>query len=216
VYKTLRLLGFGIFFAVSVFLPSVASASNYGAGNYSACNYQDGCAVSKDSDSETQTVELESDTTRVVLNNYDAFFIDAGVTITNLKIGDILNFCIISSTCTETKTDFHTITVTNLDLSDPSNPVITLTFSSSPFDVTFVKGDVKKIDVNQDGTNDIEVTFVDVVNGHAILTTKNLSKTNNVVTSADETVTQKTSKAWIWAVAILITIITLFIIIRLV
>ena len=197
-------------------LPGVATASNYGSGNYGACSYQDGCAVSRESDSETEVVELEPDQTELVLNTYDAFFVDAGITITDLKVGDVLNFCLSSNSCSETKTDFHTITIKALDLSNPEKPVITLTFASSPFDVTFVKGDSKKIDVNQDGTNDIEVTFVDVVDGHAILTTKNLSKTSSVDSGNNDTVVQKSNNTWVWVAGALLVIIVLFIIIRLV
>lgn len=216
VHKRLKLFSLGIILAIPGLLPGVATASNYGSGNYDGCSYQDGCAVSRESDSETEVVELETDQTELVLNTYDAFFVDAGITITDLKVGDVLNFCLSSNSCVETKTDFHTITIKALDLSNPEKPVITLTFASSPFDVTFVKGDSKKIDVNQDGTNDIEVTFVDVVDGHAILTTKNLSKTSSVDSDNNDTVVQKSNNIWIWVVGAVLAIIVLLIIIRLV
>lgn len=215
-FKRIKIISASVVLAMIALLPGVATASNYGSGNYGACSYQDGCAVSRESNSETEVVELEPDQTELVLNTYDGFFVDAGITITNLKVGDVLNFCLSSSSCAEAKDDLHTITIKGIDLSNPERPVITLTFASTPFDVTFVKGDVKKIDVNQDGANDIEVTFVDVVDGHAILTTKNLSRTSDTSSASDKEVEKASSKAWIWVAVAVAVVLLVFIITRLV
>lgn len=216
VHKRLKLLGLGIVFSILTFLPGVALASNYGSGDYGACNFEDGCAASSVSTSDTEVVELEPDITEIVLNSYDAFFVDAGITVTNLKVGDVLSFCLTSNSCVEAKNDFHTITIKALDLSDPENPIITLTFASSPFDVTFSKGDIKKIDVDQDGADDIEVTFVAVVDGHAILSTKNLSNISSDVSSTEDAAVSESNKTWFWVGVVVLAIVVLLVIIRLI
>lgn len=222
-------LFFGTAFVVSVFLGLTTSpgvlAAPYGCGTYGTDAYQNNCPAPSTPSTPAQStppadtsnaaepteVQAPEDDSVIVLNAYEDFFSDTGITVTKLVEGDVIAFCIETNTagkCNESKDDYHKATIKKIDLSDPENPILTITFASTPFDVNFQKGETKKVDLDKDGTEDVEVTFVDMVDGHPIVTMKKInplsaSTTTPATTTADRSEpTQSQSNAWLWVIGI--------------
>lgn len=216
----------GAFFFATVLLGvksvPIAVAAPYGCGNYGSDAYQNNCPTPPSStpsssssspdtadSSEPTEVAMPEGETVIVLNVYEDFFTETGITVTQLEVGDVIAFCIDSESaatgCTEDKIDHHTATIKKIDLSDPENPVITITFASSPFDVDFKKGETKKIDLDKDGTEDVEVTFVDLVDGHPIVTMKKINPLGTNTSTPETTTAEDTSGSndmWLWVIGI--------------
>jgi hypothetical protein len=124
-------------------------------------------ATTPDSTSPDQTITL---------NSFTDFSSDAGRTIDNLKVGDILRFCLnIAGTCDPSSPDYHSITVKNIDLAAGT---VTLTFASTPTDYIFHLSVLQAVDVDHDGINDISGTLTGLTATTASFNFKNLVKTS--------------------------------------
>lgn len=203
---------------------SPALAAPYGCGAYGSESYQANCSTPSSSSpsssdgSETSTIKAPTgDNTVIILNIYEDFFKDTGITVTNLEIGDILGFCIETGVvgCSSTEADFYSATIKKIDITDPENPILTITFAPTSFDIDFTKDEAQKIDVDNDGTEDIEVTFVDIVDGHPVVTMKNINPPSTVTTTRNTTTsntaatdedTESQSTVWLWVIGAAATI----------
>ena len=76
----------------------------------------------------------------------------------------------------------HSFQLSNLDL---IKKTITVTFQSKPTLVSLSKGEIKPVDLDQDGINDIEVTFTDLLVNRVEITAKNIL-TNNPISPTKE------------------------------
>ncbi len=194
-------------------------AAPYGCGTYGSESYQANCPApsatpSSSGGTGTPTIEAPAgDNTVIILNTYEDFFNDTGITVTNLEVGDVLGFCIDTGTvgCSATEADFYSATIKSIDLSDSDNPILTITFAPTPFDVDFKKGETKKFDLDKDGTEDVEVTFVDFVDGHAIVTMKKINPSSTNTTAPNKTARNTTttdeseasqSTVWLWIIGV--------------
>jgi hypothetical protein len=74
----------------------------------------------------------------------------------------------------------HSLSISNLNL---ATNIITLTIASTPQTLTLQKGETKLIDLDDDGINDIKVTFADVYVNRAELTVKALDGVAPLITS---------------------------------
>lgn len=98
---------------------------------------------------------------------------------------------------------------------------VTLVLESTPVEVTLEIGESKKVDLDGDGTGDVEVTLVSIKNGLAEITTKKLatpvSDTTTTTTLRAVTTTLPAaqpgaaagaagSKAWLWILLIVVVI----------
>ncbi len=123
----------------------------------------------------------------IVLNNLADFFSSSGVTITNLTVGEQLHLCIsatATSTCNSSSSNYHTITVKSIDLATNS---VTLTFASTPFDVSFVLNQPQDVDLNHDGVNDIRVMLTGLTATTADFNFVDLLASSPVAVSAQTT-----------------------------
>ena len=74
----------------------------------------------------------------------------------------------------------HSLTISNLDL---TTNIITITIASTPQIITLQKGEVKLVDLDDDGINDIEVTFANIHVNRAEVTVKALNRVASITTS---------------------------------
>ena len=77
---------------------------------------------------------------------------------------------------------------------------VTLIIESTPIEVTLTVGETKKIDVDGDGTDDLELTLEAIENGSAKVKTKKIAETTletTTTTIAGEEATTTTTLAWI-------------------
>jgi len=69
----------------------------------------------------------------------------------------------------------HSLNITNLDL---FHNIVTITIHSNPITLTLTLDEIKYVDLDNDGINDLEVKFEDVVVNRAEITVKNLNEDN--------------------------------------
>lgn len=116
------------------------------------------------------TTSSSAKATTVLLNGSTDFFTN-GVS-QDVKVGDVIQFCLTdATTCAEG--DLHTITVKSIDAAGNS---VVLTFASTPFDATFHPGTSQDVDIDKDGTNDLQVLLNSISSDTANFTFKKLSK----------------------------------------
>lgn len=205
----------GLFVALSAVLlamPSLAKASTYGSGNFGGCKYQDGCPVASTSNTGSQTANSTSSvtadgTTTILINGYSEFFTETGKTLTDLEVGDVIEFCIGASTiyqaCDSTKDTHHAATVKSIDLDAGS---VVLTIGAALGDFTLVLSSAKKLDIDGDSVDDIEITLTALTATTANITFKNLVDTTiatstpptSSVDTTEETEAESPSRSWLW------------------
>jgi len=91
--------------------------------------------------------------------------------------------------------DTHSVSISNLDL---NSNIITLTIASNPQTITLKKGEVKLIDLNSDGINDLQLTFVNTYVNRAEITAKaitSITDDNLASTSASVSISTSTVDA---------------------
>ena len=102
---------------------------------------------------------------------------------------------------------------------------VTIEIKSDPIEVTLNVGETKQVDIDADGTNDLEVTLESVSSGAAKITMKKVAQTaaelaapEPTTPTEEETITTptpteegegKTSLAWLWIIIIIIVIIAI-------
>jgi hypothetical protein len=133
----------------------------------------------------------------IILNNFPEFTDQEGLGKSLiLNSGDVIYFCLVdSANCLVSSSDVHTITLKNIDQTDNS---AVLTFASTPFDVVFYQNQPKDIDIDQDGSNDLQVTLNSLTATTANFTFKKLVKaastSSNVPIQQEVTTTSNPSK----------------------
>ncbi len=103
---------------------------------------------------------------KVVLNEFSEFYSSQGKTV-DLRPNNKIYFNVTHNE----EIEEHSITVKVVE-----GNTVTITISSKPFDVTMYMGETREIDVNEDGTNDISVKLLGVMNGAAQIIVKQLPK----------------------------------------
>lgn len=194
-----------------VFLPSTALAVPYGSGSYDACVYEDGCPVVTTGSTTATTTTTgsssgEDETSPIaVLNTFEDFFSATGKDVAGLVVGDFVELCIGKTTifqaCDSTNDSFYTVTVKSIDL---STDTVVVTIAST--DYTLTLDTPLKIDIDSDGTDDIEVTLTDLTATTADINFRSLeSSTPTVeeVSGTDETddsagPTETSNLSWLW------------------
>ena len=102
---------------------------------------------------------------------------------------------------------------------------MTIEIKSDPIEVTLNVGETKQVDIDADGTNDLEVTLESVSSGTAKITMKKVAQTaaelvapEPTTPTGEETTTTptpteegegKTSLAWLWIIIIIIVVIAI-------
>ena len=102
---------------------------------------------------------------------------------------------------------------------------VTIEIKSDPIEVTLNVGETKQVDIDADGTNDLEVTLESVSSGAAKITMKKVAQTaaelaapEPTTPTGEETTTTptpteegegKTSLAWLWIIIIIIVVIAI-------
>jgi hypothetical protein len=194
-----------------------------GAGHFSDSKaYTLAIAQGAPTNSRTQTGSGASDTATpsapLVLNGFDDFFSEAGHLIENLKPGDVLTFCLVkTSSCDDNET--HTITVKNID---EANQTVTLTIASEPIDYTFDVNMPQRIDVDQDGKNDLLIELTGIGSQTASFRFRYLDeaasqKPEPVISTDNSQVPKPKSQSkllWILAMLPLIAVITVIVLLR--
>ena len=174
-----------------LFVPSVYSQA-YGGGNYGACKYSQGCSSATFTPTGNGTgssSESPDTTSKIILNNYDDYFTDGGVQL-DLKEGQVIYVDIIVNG----ETVRYTITVTNVG--DDFVDLLIGTSGKTKIKVHLVIGEIKKIDLDGDGTLDISITLNGIKNGKASFTFKVLGATTQTPVATTST-PKKSSINWL-------------------
>lgn len=139
----------------------------------------------------------------VVYNNYNInqIQLDNGYSV-NLSENDKLSFNAINEN--------HSITINSI-----SGNIVTLTVASAPQVVSITEGQTKKIDLNNNGIYDIEISLNSIANNKADLTIKAINETVPSGKTTNETTKNSTGNtspnngmsAWDWILIVVIVII---------
>lgn len=176
--------------ALLIFPAPVRGQEAYGSENYGGCDYQVDCPATvtstTTSTSSTSATASTSDTTNVVLNVLSDFFTETGASVSDLSVGDVVEFCIGKTTvfqsCDATSETRHTATIKSIDL---AAGVVVLTIASITTDYTFTLDTPKLVDVNGDGVDDLEVTLTSLAASAATITYRNIESDQTVTTTDD-------------------------------
>jgi hypothetical protein len=134
----------------------------------------------------------------ISLNDYTEFTDGTGKALTDLQVGQVINFTLNGES--------HTATVTTI-----GDTYVVVTLMSTPIEVTLNIGDTKQEDVNGDGLNDVQVTLNSITNGKADLTFTQLNTTIitatpeiTVTTTLPVATTNSSDSSLIWLILIVI------------
>lgn len=180
-------------------LPASTIAAPYGSDGYGDCEFGDGCAA------ETTTDEIATDTV-TVLNTFESFFTTSGTNIADLVVGDRVDFCInttsILQVCGATEDTRYAANLKSINLSIGS---VVMTIASTQADYTLFLNTPLRIDIDNNGSDDLELTLTGLLGTTADITFRNLGITisappSDIITT-DE-VAPKTAKSsdlsWLW------------------
>ena len=143
----------------------------------------------------------------IVLNDFSDFTSDAGKSIEDLKIGDVVHFCLGGSAGAQCNAQnnpshHHTITVKSINLAAGT---VTLTFASTPTDYTLALNVPQKVDVDHDGNPDVEATLNTLTATSAGVTFKELGVVQSQPTTHTDTKSSSkpTGQQNIWMYALI-------------
>ncbi|HEY5268208.1 MAG TPA: putative Ig domain-containing protein, partial [Candidatus Saccharimonadales bacterium] len=159
------------------------------------------------------------------ISNLTAFEDGSGYTLNNLQVNSVVNYTLpainSSNVSGNRATESHSITINSINLSDPSNPSVTLTLRSSTIVVTLYLYKPITEDVNGDGIADIGLEATSITASGVNLKVWKLVTTNPIApdssTPPASTVSPSTSMLsyWIWyLLAVLIALVLVRVIIK--
>lgn len=197
--------------------PVPAAAAPYGADSYGDCKFQDGCPATTtggatttigaggSTTTPTSTTGTSDDTvttgtgTTVILNSFEDFFSSTGIDVADLKVGDVVGFCIETTTvfevCDFTKITYHTATLKSINLGAGT---VVITIASTPTDYTLYLVTPLKIDIDKDGTDDIQVTLTNLSATTADINFRSLAVATPLETKDIPKATEASSLSWLW------------------
>lgn len=194
--------------------PNFVLASTYGSDNYDTCGYGTSCPAKKKTGSTTPAETTIPTNGNILLNDFSEYFSDGGIQLT-LNSGQVINFDITSNGEIQHKS--ITIIAITDDYVDFS-----ISMNSANLNVRFYINDTKKYDVNNDGSDDIQITLNGITDGKATMSFKAILGTSvkspSTAKKASVLPATKDSSWWIWIIVslvlILIAIIMFFILFK--